>query len=240
MTKLERLTLNERVYQRLRALVISGDLPPQSRLDEITLARDLGVSRTPLREAIGKLGQQGLIEYRPYHGNFVRQFTIKQVNDLFEVRKALEVLAIRSAVVKLSKCQYVALEVILDDVAAALEQGNMTAYGGADRRFHAAIADFSGNDVLVQSLTRLTDQIQIARTIANHDPDVVERTASERPRILAALSARDADAAASLMDEHIEGVRRSAIAQFIALANAEHAGPDTVDVEVVPGGAGHV
>ena len=236
---LEHITLNERVYQRLKSLVMSNELPLQKRLDEISLARELGVSRTPLREALGKLNQEGLIEYRPYRGNFVRGFTVKQLDDLYEVRKALEILAIRLAVPKLSEERLGNLQAILDDVDAALASEDLAAFGVADRRFHAAIADYSGNDILVQSLNRLADQIQIARTIANRDPNVIERTASERPRILAALNARDENAAATLMDEHIEGVRQAAIAQFAALERAEHSTEEVEDAATVKGVEGH-
>ncbi|MGH2560958.1 MAG: GntR family transcriptional regulator [Thermomicrobiales bacterium] len=221
MGKLEHYTLNERVYRRLREIVISGTIPLGARLDEISLAGELGVSRTPLREAIGRLTQEGLVEYRPYRGNFVRGFTVTRLNDLYEVRKVLEALAIRTAVAKLSDQQLDTLRAILGDVDTALARGDLTAYSAADRRFHAAIADFSGNEILIQSLNRLTDQIQVARVMANRDPHVVERTAHERPRILAALASRDADAAAALMEEHIEGVRRAVVEQFDALKRTE-------------------
>jgi DNA-binding GntR family transcriptional regulator len=221
VSTLEHVTLNERVYRRLREYVVTGTIPLGARLDESSLAQELGVSRTPLREAIGRLTQEGLVEYRPYRGNFVRGFTVKQLNDLYEVRKALEALAIRTAVAKLTEQQLQTIREILDDVDAALQRGDLAAYGAADRRFHAAIAGFSENDVLVESLNRLTDQIQVARAIANRDPAVVERTARERPLILSALESRDADAAARLMAEHIEGVRRAVITQFKELKRTE-------------------
>jgi len=210
----ERLTLNERVYQHLRDALAGGKLAPSSRLDEELLVRELGVSRTPIREAIGKLTKEGFVENRPYQGNFVRSFSAAQVNDLYTVRQALESLAVRLAVPRLSDADVQRLEDILDDVAAALARGGLPGYGAADRRFHQAIAELSGNETLIECLDRLSVQVQIIRTVANHDPGVVARTAAERPLIVAALAARDGERAAALMAEHIDGVRQAVVSQL--------------------------
>lgn len=214
MAKLEKFTLNERVYQQIRASVVNGELSANDHLDEQALADEMGVSRTPIREAIGKLTKEGLIEYRPYQGNFVRAFSAKQVNDLYEVRKTLEALAARLAVPQLTDAHVAELRAILQAVHDAYKRGDLIAYGTADRRFHNAIAQYSGNETLIESLDRLSLQIQLVRTAANHDPGVVERTAQQRPAILAALEARDGEHAARLMEEHIEDVRRAVVAQI--------------------------
>ena len=101
--KIEHYPLNRRIYYKVRELIESGVIPPGAQLDERALANDLSVSRTPLREAIATLVEEGLVERRPYRGNFVRMFTAKQVDDLYEVRKALEGLAIRLAVLRLTE-----------------------------------------------------------------------------------------------------------------------------------------
>lgn len=213
MSSLRHLTLKEHVYHRLLNSIISGDIPLGSQIDERKVAEMLSISRTPLREAIGTLVEEGLVEYRPYRGNFVRRFTAKQVNDLYEVRKALEGLAVRLAVTNLSDADLSGLVSTLEDVKIALEQNDLDEFSAADRRFHESIAQLSRNETLVESLNRLGLHIQVIRNIANRDPDVVERTSHERPRILEALKARDAELAAHLMAEHIEGIRRSVVAQ---------------------------
>lgn len=226
MLRVERLPLNERVYQQLRDVLARGQLKPNSRLDEEELAADLGVSRTPIREAIGKLTTEGFAQYRPYQGSFVRSFTAKQVDDLYRVRQALEALAVRQTVSTLTDAQLAQLRAILADVADALAAGDMAAYGAADRRFHRAIAAWSGNQTLIESLDRLDVQVQIVRTVANHDPGGVARTADERPRILAAMAARDTEQAVTLLTEHIDGVRRIVVAQLIE-AEAQACQPGT-------------
>ncbi|HEX5499716.1 MAG TPA: GntR family transcriptional regulator [Thermomicrobiales bacterium] len=203
---IQHMPLNQRTYRRLRAFVLSGAIGMGERLDENALARQLGVSRTPMREAIGKLAQEGLVEYRPFQGNFVRVITVAQVRELFEVRRNLEGLAARLAVANVTDDDVRDLAAILDDVQAAFDTGDMEQYAVADRRFHAAIARLSGNATLVELLDQLSARIQLARVIANRDPHVVERTIQERPQILRAMQERDADAAQRLLENHIQGV----------------------------------
>jgi DNA-binding GntR family transcriptional regulator len=213
--------LNQRIYYKIRELIEAGSISPGTQLDERTLASDLDVSRTPLREAIARLVEEGLVERRPYRGNFVRMFTAKQVNGLYEVRKVLEGLAVRLAVPRLTEEDLAKIRLILDDTHRALEQGDIVGYSTADQRFHEIIAQIADNETLITSLGRLKRQIQIMRVSANQDPQVVVRTALERSRILAALEARDAEQAALLMEEHIEGVRRAVVAQIEASAAME-------------------
>jgi len=214
VAKFNHQPLNERVYAYIRDAVITGTVPPNGRIDEQAFADEIGVSRTPIREAIGKLTREGLVEYRPYQGNFVRAFTTTQVNDLYEVRKTLEMLAMRLAVPRMTAEDIAELRGILDEVYDAYVHDDMIAYGSTDRRFHETIARLSGNDTLIESLDRLAMQVQLVRTAANRDPDVVERAAHQRPAILAALEASDAERAAKLMETHIEDVRRSVVAKL--------------------------
>ena len=214
MVAFEHRTLNERVLHRIREMIVTGAVGPGTQLDEQSLADEMQISRTPVREAISKLNREGLVEYRPYKGNFVRAFTAKQISDLFEVRIALEGLAIRLAVAKLTDTDLARLTMILDDVHEALDRGDMEHYSAADQRFHQTVAAISGNESLIETLDRLSMQVQIVRSLANRDPNVVERTAHERPHILAALETRDAVLAGRLMEMHIEGVRRSVVAQL--------------------------
>jgi len=218
---MDRRTLNHRIYDGLRQLIESGALLPGTRLDERTLADDMAVSRTPLREAIGKLVEDGLVEHRAYRGNFVRTLTVKQVNDLYLVREALEGLAVRLAVPKLSEDHLLTIRRILDDTFGTAERGDIAGYSIADQSFHDTLARLSENEPLIEALGRLRRQIQLVRTLANRDPDVVKRTAFERPQILTALELRDAERAARLMEEHIDGVRRAVVTQLVDASESQ-------------------
>lgn len=206
--------LNWHVYNDVVRLISSGRYPAGSRLDEQQIAEELGVSRTPLREAISKLVKDGLVEHRPYRGNFVRLFSAKEVFDLYEVRKGLESLAVRLAIPNLTERFVRELQEILGEINDALEAHDLDAYGLADQRFHAAIARLSGNATLINTLMQLSGQVQLIRTMANQDPTIVEITAMERPEIVDAMVDGDVAEAVRLMEEHIELVQRNTIARL--------------------------
>lgn len=214
--RLMHLPLNERVSQEVRHRIISGQFLPGSKLDEQALAVELGVSRTPLREAIGRLVKEGLVQYRPYQGAFVRTFTAKEVSDLYTVRRALEETAIRLATARLTEARLATLRELLDEINGALERGDLAEYGEADRRFHETIAGYSDNATLIECLDRLDLQVRIVRTLANRNPEVVARTALQRSQVVAALQARDPHRAAALLGAHIESVRRAVVADVEA------------------------
>jgi len=214
--QLMHLPLNKRVSKEVRHRIVSGRASPGSRLDEQALAVELGVSRTPLREAIGRRVKEGLVEYRPYQGAFVRTFNAKEVRDLYTVRRSLEETAIRLATARLTTARLATLREILDEINGALERGDLAEYGEADRRFHETIAGYSDNATLIECLDRLDLQVRIVRTLANRNPEIVARTALQRPLVLAALEARDADRAVALMGEHIESVAQAVVADVEA------------------------
>jgi DNA-binding GntR family transcriptional regulator len=226
MTLSERqyFTLNHNIYEAVKQMIGMEPLAPGARIDEGAIAAQLGVSRTPLREAIARLASEGLVEQRPYRGNFIRNFSPKEIDDLYETRMVLEGLAARRAVIHASDDELDELAVILDDVRNALEAHDLEAYAAADQRFHLSIARLSRNSSLVDALERLRAQVQLVRMAANRDPELVARTARERPRILAALRERDPDAAARLMEEHIDGVRRSILQRMTSESGEESSG----------------
>lgn len=209
MTALQHQTLVERIHERLSAMLAGGELAPGSRLDERALADALRVSRTPLREAIGRLTKEGLVEHRPYRGAFVRTLSATEVGEIYEVRRVLEGLAVRLAVPRLTDADIEEVHAALEATERTLAEGDLVGYAAADQRFHELFIRVAGNGTLSETLARLRLQIQSIRLVANRDPGIVARTAIERPRIVAALEARDAGTAARLMEEHIVGVGRS-------------------------------
>jgi DNA-binding GntR family transcriptional regulator len=221
LSERQNFTLNHNIYEAVKQMIGTEPLAPGARIDEGAIAAQLGVSRTPLREAIARLASEGLVEQRPYRGNFIRNFSPKEIDDLYETRKVLEGLAARRAVVYASDDELDELAVILDDVRNALEAHDLEAYAAA---FHLAIARLSRNSSLVDALERLRAQVQLVRMAANRDPELVARTARERPRILAALRERDPVAAARLMEEHIDGVRRSILQRMTSESGEESSG----------------
>jgi len=215
MSLTQKSTLNQQTYETLLNMLFSGDLPMGTQLDERELSQKLGVSRTPLREAITTLAREGLVQYAPYNGNFVKEWDVKQVEDLYIVRRALEVLAIQLAIPKLSNEDIDKIHAIVSKAGRALDENDLLAFAKFDSQFHEFIVQKTGNETLIDSLKRLSLQIQMIRTIANRDPEVVHRTSYERPRILEALKNRDVESAAQLMADHIDGVRKAVVSQIL-------------------------
>jgi DNA-binding GntR family transcriptional regulator len=207
-------TLRERIYEEIVRLIVSGELPSGVSIDEKSLTEKLQVSRTPFREAVGTLAKEGLIEIRPYRGFFVRSFSRKEIEDLYELRKTLECFAVELAVPRMSDRDIAQFERILDEAVAALRRRDMATYGVRDKEFHEAIAERSGNAALIETLARLALQIQLCRTIANENRDLAERAAQERDEILAAFKARNSPAPTALMRIHISDVQEAVLARF--------------------------
>jgi DNA-binding GntR family transcriptional regulator len=202
------------VYEAMLGLISAGTLAPGEQLDEQLLASRLGVSRTPLRAAIARLTQEGLVVNLPYRGAFVRRFSVEEIDGLYEVRAALEVLAARKAAARLTPDELETIAAILDECRSALAVGDVDAYGRADARFHRALAEASGNPTLVETLDGLRLRIQLFRDLANRDPDLRERAERERELIIDALARRDAGAAAHLIERHVNSIRETVLHQL--------------------------
>jgi DNA-binding GntR family transcriptional regulator len=208
---LDRRTLMERAYLRLRHEVEVGLLVPGQRLDERALSERLGVSRTPLRHALEQLVHDGLAQRSPYQGIFVRSFTATDVENLYTVRSALEQLAVRLAVERASAEDLAQVRDLANRCCECGDQGDTAGLGEADRRFHEAIVTASQNDILIGVLKTLRRQVQAVRSFANEGVDLVKRTLDERLLICDAMEARDAEMAAKLLAAHIDDVRESAV-----------------------------
>lgn len=209
----ERKTLHQRAYETLLQLIAAGTIAPGTQLDEQALASRLGISRTPLRAAIVRLTQEGLVVNIPYRGAYVRVFSPEEIQGLFQVRASLEALAARLATARLTEAHLTTIRAILDECQASLDANDLDAYGQADARFHRALADASGNSILVEMLESLRLRVQVLRDLANRAPDLRERTARERVQILDALEQRNGSAAARLLKAHIDTVCATVLSQ---------------------------
>lgn len=213
---IEARTINQRAYERLSDLILDGDLGLGERLDERQLAERMGISRTPLREAIGRLANEGIVEHRVYQGNFVRTLTRKQVHDLFEVRKELEGMAVRLAAPSVREPEIAELTAIVGRARKALSNADFVEFEHADREFHKAIIRMSNNETLFDVLSNLDLNIQLVRHLANQTPDLPEHTMDERALIVEAFKNGQAAKAAEYMRQHIQGVQDTVLAQLPA------------------------
>jgi DNA-binding GntR family transcriptional regulator len=214
VNRVEHKTLEERVYEELVRLIADATLAPGTQIDEQALAAGLGVSRTPLRAALARLVQEGLALTVPYRGTFVRQFTAKDIDELYEVRTLLEQLAARRAAERIDAEQLAALEETVAAAEAARVREDLAAHTAADAEFHRLIARAADNQLLVEMLDSLRLRVRGLRSVAAADWPPT-RQPSNREQIVDALRRRDAKAAARLMDEHLHPVREAVLAHLV-------------------------
>lgn len=191
-------------YQELRLRIITKQLKPGQRLPEVSLAKQLGVSRTPVREALRRLHSEGLVLIIPNSGARLAAPTISEIEETFVVREQLECLAISLAAKKITDRYLRRLEEALVEEARAIEAKDLETYLEVNEAFHRAIGDASGNKVISEYVEKI-----LARTnayIVFFDPFQYDETApsvDSHRKILQALRAGDGDEAVSLMKEHL-------------------------------------
>jgi DNA-binding GntR family transcriptional regulator len=213
---IDRQTLAERTYRRLREEIECGELPQGLRLDEQALCDRLGVSRTPLRHALEQLANDRLVRRIPYRGTFVRSFDAAEVENLYVVRSVLEQLAARLAVERATTDEMAEIRELATECQAAVERDDVAALNAADQLFHEAVIDASRNDVLIRLLSGLRRQVHAVRSFANENVQLAKQTINERLVICDALEARDANETARLLSAHIDGVRDAVLCEMRA------------------------
>jgi DNA-binding GntR family transcriptional regulator len=205
---LENLTLRERVFERLRDDILSARLGPGTELQEVALATSLGVSRGPLREALGRLAAEGLVTITPRRGAVVTKLTRREFIEAYQVREALESLAVRLAVPRLTDADRALLRELHDQMVADARQGDVGGFFEANRRFHEILVRASGNDRLRRMHTQLIDQMGRLMSKSHELRGGLDQSVAEHGAILEAVDAGDAERAARLLEEHIEVPQR--------------------------------
>ena len=200
----EYLPLRDVVFQTLRQAILRGELKPGERLMEIHLAQKLGVSRTPVREAIRKLELEGLVLMIPRKGAVVAEITISDLEDVLEVRMALEELAMKHACRRITKEQLDGLEQLAAVFSESLNGDDVGACAQADMLFHDAIYEATGNNRLTQILNNLREQMYRYRMEYLKDRHSHAQLLKEHEEILNALKCHDEKSALEWISRHIE------------------------------------
>lgn len=183
VTMNEYLPLRDVVFNTLRQAILKGELEPGERLMEIQLAERLGVSRTPIREAIRKLELEGLVNMVPRKGAEVASITEKDLNDVLEVRCTLEELAVELACNKITKEQIDSLNVALDEFREVCHNQQLTEIAEKDVKFHDIIFEATGNTRLIQMLSNLREQMYRYRVEYLKDKHLYDRLIKEHESI---------------------------------------------------------
>lgn len=205
----EYLPLRDVVFNTLRQAILTGELKPGERLMEIHLADRLGVSRTPIREAIRKLELEGLVVMIPRKGAQVAKITEKNLKDVLEVRRALDTLAVRLACKRMDDTYKKQLREACDEFAKVVKCSNTKDITEADVRFHDIINQSTGNDRLIQLVNNLAEQMYRYRLEYIKDAAYHNRLIDEHEEIYNAILERDEESAAKAVVVHIDNQEAS-------------------------------
>lgn len=207
----EYLPLRDVVFNTLRQAILTGELKPGERLMEIHLADRLGVSRTPIREAIRKLELEGLVVMIPRKGAQVARITEKNLKDVLEVRRALDMLAVRLACSRMDDEYKKQLREACDEFARVVKNNNTKDITEADVRFHDIINKATGNDRLIQLVNNLAEQMYRYRLEYIKDAAYHNRLVAEHEEIYNAIMDGDEERAAKAVVLHIDNQEETII-----------------------------
>jgi NAD(P)-dependent dehydrogenase (short-subunit alcohol dehydrogenase family)/DNA-binding GntR family transcriptional regulator len=206
-TRASRTTRVE-VYDALRASIVSLQRTPGQRLSEAELARDLGVSRTPVREAIIQLRAEGLVEVTPQLGSFVSKISVRNVREAQFAREALECAAIREASQRIDPAAAARLRQNLALQRAAQISGDLEQFYSLDEAFHRELVATSGYAGISELLDRSRAHLNRVRKLSLPVPDVIEVLIDQHSAVLEAVERNDSDQAEAELRHHLRGVYR--------------------------------
>jgi DNA-binding GntR family transcriptional regulator len=220
---IEHENLDDKIYARLKRMIADGQLAPGQRILQEKLARGMGVSRTPLVNALKRLAQERLVEWVSRRGIYVKQFSLKEMAQLFEVREGLEPIAARLAAMRISPAEVRAFKKVFDGFSKKPSVAEVQRYLKCDRHFHWRLVELTENSHLAAAMESVNMmisayQVGVPRSLAESLP--------EHQAILEALGQRDPDASEAAMRVHI----RRSVERLWQRAHAEEAGTQPVAI----------
>lgn len=195
--------LRDNVYKTLRDAILKGDIEPGARLMEIHLSNSLGVSRTPVREAIRMLEQEGLAITSPRKGACVAHMTIKDLQDVIEIRKALDILAVKEACKKADSGIIKELEDTMYGFEKAVESGDAKLLAQTDEMFHSVIYKAADNPKLSEIVQSLREQMYRYRFEYVKEKNKLAILVEEHHKILEGIKNKDSSFVQQIMEEHL-------------------------------------
>jgi DNA-binding GntR family transcriptional regulator len=198
-------SLTEQAADEIRARIVFGDIALGASLSENTLAAELGVSKTPVREALLQLKSEGLVSIQPQRGSFVFDMSAAEVVQLGELRETLELAAVRSAMKYDREALAAELRTILANMRKALDRNDAAAYRKLDAEFHRAFFDHSGNVYLLASYLGIAFRIQALRSRLSADPVLNRSSYGDHEKLCELVEKGRAEDAVALLSTHVRG-----------------------------------
>ena len=207
----ESISLRDSVYLTIREAILNGKYPPNKRLREIPLAEELGVSRTPGREAIKRLAEEHLVVIMPKCGAKVADYSDKDVADALAVRLVIENMAVKLAARYMTKDQVIELRDINSEMEEALKDKALAKITEADKRFHSSICAGANNQVLQKTMAMLDAEVLRYRVDYIKGIEDYMQLIKEHKELIDAIDARDEEKAEELMSRHIENQKKKVL-----------------------------
>ena len=214
--KLRRLSLTETAYSSVREQILLGHLRPGAEFSELELAEQLSMSKTPVREALGRMVAEGLVEAFPRRGYRVTPVTVKDINDLFAIRAMAEGAAAAMAAPNLTAEDLSHLEVLANAHYDPAKGPTIHSFVKANHDFHMAIAQGSGNPRLVAMVSTHLDECARLFYLGARSRDVNPETNNDHRRIVEELWFRDGEKARAAVVEHSEHTRQGVLKALIS------------------------
>ena len=212
---IERRSLHAALAERLRAMIVEGEIAPGARIEERALCERFGVSRTPLREAIKVLEREGYVRLTPNRGAAATELTRQDLEEAFPIMGALEALAGELAARQATDERIAAILALHEEMRGRHRAGDRPAYFALNERIHLAIAEASGNATLERMQRSLDGRVRRGRYQANMSRERWDQAMAEHEAIAEALSARDGPRLGAILRLHLEnklGALRAALA----------------------------
>ncbi len=202
----QRHSLADQTVELLREIVLTGEIPPGGRVNEVELAGRLRISRGPLREAIRHLISEGLLVYEPHHGTHVPQADVPQLYALFELRAALESAAARLAAARRTDADLATMREVGAHSRAGFAAGERFPYR-LDIAFHRSLVAAAASPRIADQVRLVQQQVILLRSTHDADPAHTAASMADHDALIEAVAARDEDGAARVMAAHLDRVR---------------------------------
>ena len=200
----------DQTVTRLRRCILEGDLEPGARLQEVELAAQLGVSRTPVREALRALSSQGLVEILPNRGARVARWSVRDLEEIYELRVMLESHAAQRAASRMSHAEVAVLIKLCEQMEACARRGSkqdLLELGELNSHFHRGILDAADSPRLATMLASVVQVPLVMRTFTRYSPVALARSMGHHRELAAAMRAGDPEWAGSVMRSHVIAAR---------------------------------
>jgi DNA-binding GntR family transcriptional regulator len=200
-----KLSSSEKAYQNLKQQILENDLPAGYQATEEEVAKQLGISRTPTREALMQLQNEGLVEVRPRHGMRVLPVSIDDMREIYDILTSMESMAAAGIAQKgLSEAELADLSEAVVDMDAALQADDLAAWAEADKRFHGLLVSFHGNTRMQSLVSTFMDQSHRCRMLTLKLRPKPDKSNADHAAVLDAIRRRDPNAARQIHQQHRE------------------------------------